>query len=161
MGGWVAWVLSHPPGPTSGGGTAQQYTVDPIESQAQLMLANLIARQPRGTPVAAAYVQTTYARFVGAQADSAGLPSAAEATDIVVVLEVDGWFPGAHHALAGTSADATEILAPYDVTRGVDLPWSYAFNPASPDIPGAAASASAERFVMLRHYGTPIALALP
>lgn len=158
---WGAYVLTRPQAVTSGGGTADQYASSPSESHAQRILVDILAGQPRGAPKAAAYVQTTYAQFAESQPGSAGSPSSHGPTDVVVIVEVEGWFPAAHSAPAGASGDATEILAPYDVTTGVGLPWTFAFNPASPDIPGAPASVSGERFALLSHYAAPTALALP
>jgi hypothetical protein len=157
---WVVYAATRPEAMTSGGGTAGQHTASQFESKARSLLAKVMATQPQGRVTAAAYVQANYADFAAAQVDMAGLPSSPATADILVIVEVDGWFPYAHSAPAGNAGNATGILAPYDVTTGVGLPWTYAFDPLSPDVPGASAG-SVERFALLRHYGMPNLLAVP
>lgn len=105
--------------------------------------------------VAAAYVETTCGKYGCTFPD--GLPGVS-ASDAVLVVEVEGWFPHAHRAARPGDGATTSLIQAYDLTAGIDEPgmW-YLFDPASPDMPGASAS-PAQRFRELRQFGVPTML---
>ena len=106
--------------------------------------------------VAAAYVETTFGEYAGSLPDTNGLPKVGAKDDILVV-EVEGWFPGAHPAPPLTSGTATSLMWAYDLTAGIDIGRYDSFDPASPDQPNASASAG-RRFSELRQFGVPTIL---
>ncbi len=129
---WVVYAATRPEAVTSGGGKAGQYTASQFESEARSLLAKVMATQPQGRVTAAAYVQANYADFAAAQVDMAGLPSSPATADIMVIVEVDGWFPNAHSAPAGNAGNATGILAPLRRDNGCRAPMDLRLRPVVP-----------------------------
>ena len=101
--------------------------------------------------VAAAYVETTCAKY--SCVFPVGLPGVS-ATDAVLVVEVEGWFPQAHRAARPGDGATTSLVQGYDLTAGIDAGMYSLFDPASPDLPGASASPG-QRFSELRRFGAP------
>ena len=123
---------------------------------AQQLADGLVGGQRNGRAVAAAYVETTFGEYAGSLPDTNGLPKVGAKDDILVV-EVEGWFPGAHPAPPLTSGTATSLMWAYDLTAGIDIGRYDSFDPASPDQPNASASAG-RRFSELRQFGVPTIL---
>lgn len=119
----------------------------------------IVARLPGGTVAAAAYVTTTYADYTASLPDMAGLPSAPESGDVVVIVAVAGWFPSSCSFYTPRGCPITSISEAYDQTLGIEILRTSFFDPWSPDIPGLTASPD-ERFADLGRFGTPIPLAV-
>jgi hypothetical protein len=124
----------------------------PVATLAQQMADRLFPGR-NGWVVAAAYVETTFEKYAGSFPDTNGLPQVS-ATDAILVVEVEGWFPEAHRSPTPGGGAATSMVQAYDLTAGIDAGILYLFDPASPDVPGTSASAG-QRFRELRQFGVP------
>ena len=115
---------------------------------------------PKGAVKAAAYVTTTSTSYITTLPDTAGLSSLPPKTDVVIVVEIEGWWPAQHSCMLFSKCVDTGVFVAYDVTGGSTLDTTFEDDPWSPDGPSAGPSVS-ERFVILRHWGTPIPLQVP
>ena len=131
---------------------------DSPAAMAQQMADRMVAVWSDGgsVAVAAAYVETTFGSYAGSFPDTNGLPQVS-ATDAVIVVEVEGWFPNAHRAPRPGGGAATSLVQAYDLTAGIDAGMLYLFDMTSPDVPGTSAS-SGQRFRELRQFGVPTML---
>ena len=126
---------------------------------AQEMLLDLLASQPRGKAVAAAYVVSTLGEYEGALPPESRLSALASPSDEIVVVKVFGTFPDAHRGPIGPSTDATTIIEVFDITTGMTVETTFMTGPESADLPGAPAAATPV-YADLRQLGTPVALKL-
>ena len=122
-----------------------------LRAKAQQIADNMIAGQPGGTVDGAAYVETTIVGWAGRNTgwiDNYKTMGTAR-TDIVLMVEVDGYFPGAGPAWRGPGWDAIELDTDYDATIDFDLGSGM----SGPPWPRASASPGAS-FSHIRDHGT-------
>ena len=130
-----------------------------VGSHAQQVLDQLLAAQPHGSAVVAAYVQTTLHAFNDSLDPQTRIPISdyvGAADDAILVVKVFGSFPDAHRGPVGANTDATAITVAYDLASSVALTTMYESGSEPPDLPGAPkASANLVTLVDLRRLGTP------
>jgi hypothetical protein len=130
-------------------------STDPTTMKAQEVLDALLQAQPQGRATAAAYVETTTAKYVSANPVEAGA-SIAKPADAILVIKVFGTFHAiSHGGPAGVNTDATTIVIVYDERLGTNVEATYFSEPASPDVPGSGATADGRVSYDLRLLGTP------
>ncbi len=111
-------------------------------------------------PAAAALVTTTYAAYAASRPDTAGIQGTPSPSDVVLLVEIEGYFPASHSCgfIMGACYD-TGIFVAFDQTLDQTLEVTYEDDPWSRDRPSPGPSVS-ERFALLRHFGTPVTLQL-
>ena len=144
--------------PTVGGGPSP-LTADPATAKARSIVASVTT--PSYPPAAAAFVTTTYAAYASSLPDTAGIQGAPSPSDVVILVEIEGYFPASHSCFfpMGACYD-TGIFVAFDQTLDQTLGVTYEDDPWSRDRPSPGPSVS-ERFGLLRHLGTPVTLQLP
>jgi len=127
-----------------------------LRAKAQQIADNMIASQPGGTVDGAAYVETTIVGWAGRNTgwiDNYDWAGAAR-TDIVLMIEVDGYFTDWGRGGPGPAAIAPAAIAmetDYDATKDFTMDSGMWGGPAWP---GASASPGAS-FSMIKDHGTP------
>lgn len=132
---------------------------DRVTAKAQSIVDSLTS--PSYPPAAAAFVTTTYTLYAASLPDTAGIQGTPSPSDVVLLVEIEGYFPASHSCgfIIGACYD-TGIFVAFDQTLDQTLAVTYEDDPWSRDRPSAGPSVS-ERFALLRHLGTPVTLRLP
>ena len=131
---------------------------DPIAAKATSIVDSSTRSHP---PAAAAYLTTTYKAYAASLPDTAGIEGSPSPSDVVILVEIEGYFPASHSCgfIMGACYD-TGILVAFDQTLDKTLEVTYGDDPWSRDRPSPGPSVS-ERFALLRRFGTPVTLQLP
>jgi hypothetical protein len=130
---------------------------DPLTAAAQQVADRLIGQLAKGSVKAAAYVTTTSTGYIATLPDRAGFKSLPPGNDVVIVVEIEGWWPAQHSCIPGSRCFDTGMIVASDVSSGTTLDTATEVDPWSRDFPSPGPSLS-ERFHDLRHWGTPIPL---
>jgi hypothetical protein len=112
---------------------------------------------PKRSVKAAAYVTTTSTDYIATLPDTAGFRSLPPGSDVVIVVEIEGWWPAQHSCAPGSRCFDTGMIVASDVTSGTTLDSATEVDPWSRDLPSPGPTVS-ERFHVLSHWGTPIPL---
>jgi hypothetical protein len=116
-------------------------------------IANNAAGQ--GKAEAAAYVKTTWAKYVTVVPDSAGATDAVQSSDPVLVIKVYGSFISNGSLLPGmTPPHVTVIISVYDLRNSTSVAATELTGPA-PDVTGGADVPGKKVYADLRLMGTP------
>lgn len=156
--GPVVSTTTSPPPPTLSASPSSPST-DPVTAKAQSIVDSLTT--PSYPPAAAAFVTTTYAVYAASLSDTAGIQGTPSPSDVVILVEIEGYFPASHSCgfILGACYD-TGIFVAFDQTLDQTLGMTYEDDPWSRDRPSPGPSVS-ERFALLRRVGTPVTLQLP
>lgn len=140
--------------------TPTPVTEDPVAAIAQRIADRIISQQVAGSAAAAAFVTTTYDKYVASRPDTTGISAAPAPTDVVILVVIEGLFPSRHSCYISDPCVDTGIIQAYDVSIGADLETTWVYDPWSPDLPSPQASVS-ERFEGLGVWGTVTPLRVP
>jgi len=132
---------------------------DPVTAKALFIVDSFTtASHP---PAAGAFETTTYAVYAASLPDTAGIQGTPSPSDVVILVEIEGYFPASHSCgFIMVACHDTGISVAFDQTLDQTLGVTYEDDPWSRDRPSPGPSMS-ERFAHLRHMGTPVTLQLP
>jgi hypothetical protein len=134
-------------------------TDSPATAQAQQVVDNTLAAQPAGAASAAAYVETTFSKYLATIPAQFRQPSPiASPTDKVLVIKIFGAFADPAGLAGGSMPKPTTFLVIYDETLGRGIEATSFAAPETPDISSNAPSSSGAIYADLRLLGTPNAL---
>jgi hypothetical protein len=152
----VAATISAPGGSTTSSASAIVAASMPdLRAKAQQIADNMIPSRPGATVGGAAYVETTLVGWAGRNTgwiDNYKWRGAAR-TDIVLMVELDGYFPGAGPALRGPGWDAVAMETDYEATKDFYMDSGMLGQPvvwASPNW----SFGTIREFTMIRDHGT-------
>lgn len=121
-------------------------------------IADQLVEQAQGKATAAAYVETTYGRYVAIlPVPDRPLPSSAPDDDVVLVIKIFGAFTSGRRGIGaiGEDTSSTAILAVYDETLDRLVEASYDNSPPGEDVTGVPDPAHPHPYADLRLLGTP------
>ena len=125
--------------------------------RAQQIVADVLATQPNAVATAAAFVETTIAKYQALLPPESRLPDAqlGSPDDAILVVKIFGTFQAAHRGLPGVNTDATTILVVYNERLQQNVEVTYFSSPLTQDISATAAKSSKPIVVDLRQLGSP------
>jgi hypothetical protein len=114
----------------------------PLTAAAQRVADRLIGQLPTGSVKAAAYVTTTSRGYIATLPDTAGFKSLPPGSDVVIVVQIEGWWPAQHSCIAGSRCFDTGMIVASDATSGTTLDTAFEVDPWSRDLPSPGPSVS-------------------